>query len=123
MRFWQGAGLAGFMDLHDPGFIDHSSAGRPTDRDGFRAGIEGLYRAFPDFDATIEAMVVDDIRAQVAIRWSAIGHMRGAFLEMPPSGRRIAFCGIEIIAVRDGRVIERWGAWDEAATREQIGLR
>ncbi len=123
MRFWQGAGLEGFDALHAPDFVDHSPAGRPADRDGFRAGIADLYRAFPDFLATIEAMAVDELRAFVAIRWSAVGHMRGGFLGAPPSGWPVSFRGIEIIAIRGGRVTERWGEWDEAGIREQIGLR
>lgn len=120
MRLWQGAGLDGFDALHGPDFVDYSAAGRSADRNGFRAGIADLYRAFPDFCATIEALVVDEDRALVSIRWSAVGHMRGCFLGASPSGRRVSFKGIEIIAVRGGRVAERWGEWDEAAIRRQI---
>jgi len=121
MRLWQGASLEGFEALHAADFVDHSAAGRPADRDGFRAGIAALYRAFPDFAATIEALVIDEVRAVVAIRWSATGHMRGSFLGARPSGRRVSFTGVEIIAIRDGRVFERWGEWDETAIRAQIG--
>ncbi len=107
--------------MHAPDFIDHSAAGRAADREGFRASIADLYRAFPDFCAAVDAMAIDEVRALVAIRWSAVGHMRGSFLGSPPSGRRVAFRGIEIIAVREGQVTERWGEWDEVAIREQIG--
>jgi steroid delta-isomerase-like uncharacterized protein len=120
MRFWQGASLEGFEALHTPDFIDHSAAGRAPDRNGFRVGIEDLYRAFPDFLATVERMAVDETQGLVAIRWSAVGHMRGRFLGMPASGRRVSFAGIEIIAIRGGRLKERWGEWDEAAIRAQI---
>lgn len=122
MRLWQGAGLDGFDALHAPDFVDHSAAGRAADRDGFRDGIADLYRAFPDFSASIETMVTDEARAKVAIRWSAAGHMKGDFLGGSPSGQRVCFRGIEIIAIRDGRVSERWGEWDEAAIRQQIGV-
>ncbi|MGH7123500.1 MAG: ester cyclase [Stellaceae bacterium] len=123
MCFWQGAGLEGFEDLHAPDFVDHSAAGRRPNRDGFRIGIEDLYRAFPDFFATIETMVVDQEQGLVAIRWSGVGHMRGSFLGMPASDRRVSFDGIEIIAIRDRRVTQRWGEWNEAAIRAQIGPR
>jgi steroid delta-isomerase-like uncharacterized protein len=121
MRFWQGAGLEGFEGLHAPDFLDHSAAGRQPDRDGLRAGIEDLYRAFPDFSARIETMAIDEVRALVAIRWSAVGHMRGPFLGVPASGRQVSFRGIEIIAIRNGIIAERWGEWDEALLRAQIG--
>src|SRR5215469_3634731 len=102
MRFWQGAGLENFDALHAPNFVDHSASGRPANRDGFRDGIAALHRAFPDFAATVEALVIDEVRGLVAIRWSAVGHMHGAFLGAPPSGGSLSFNGIEIIAVRDG---------------------
>ncbi|HKX10510.1 MAG TPA: ester cyclase [Stellaceae bacterium] len=121
MRLWQGAGLDGFDALHAPDFVDHSASGRATDRDGFRTGIADLYRAFPDFSASVDAIVIDDARALVAIRWSAVGHMQGGFLGASPTGRRVTFHGIEIIAIREARVTERWGEWDETAIRRQIG--
>lgn len=122
MRLWQGAGFDGFNAVHAPDFVDHSAAGRPADRAGFRAGIEDLYRAFPDFFASVEAMAIDEARALVAIRWSAVGHMQGSFLGASPSGQRISFRGIEFIAINGGYVTERWGEWDEAAIRRQIGI-
>lgn len=123
MRLWQGTGLDGFDALHAPDFVDHSASGRATDRDGFRAGIADLYRAFPDFFASVEVMAIDEARALVAIGWSALGHMQGGFLGASPTGRHVTFHGIEIIAIRDGRVTERWGEWDEQAIRAQLGLR
>lgn len=122
MRLWQGGGLDGFDALHAPDFVDHSASGRAPDRDGFRAGIADLYRAFPDFSASVEAMVIDEARTLVAIRWSAVGQMRGGFRGASPNGRRVSFQGIEIIAISDGRVTKRWGEWDEAAIRQQIGV-
>ena len=68
-------------------------------------------------------MVIDEVRALVVIRWSAVGHMRGDFLGAQPSGQRVSFNGIEIIAIGNGQISERWGEWDEVSIREQIDPR
>ena len=107
MALWQELDLNGFCKLHDPGFVDHAAAGRPADRSGFRVGIEDLYRAFPDFMATAEDLVVDEQHQSVAIRWTAKGTRHGAFMGFPGTGRSIEFRGIEIIRCAGGRVIER----------------
>jgi len=56
----------------------------------------------------------------VAVRWTAVGTHRAAYLGAAPTGGRITFKGIEIIRVRGGLIIERWGEWDGLALLEQI---
>ena len=118
---WQ-QGRADMVDeLHAPHFVDHDSAGRTTDREGFKAGIIGLYAAFPDFWAVIEDLVVDAAAKKVAVRWVANGTHQGPFWGIPPTGQRIAFKGIEIIRIEDERIVERWGEWNGIALLEQLG--
>jgi steroid delta-isomerase-like uncharacterized protein len=118
---WQ-RGDAGVVDeLHAVDFVDHAAAGRAADRAGFKQGILDLYAAFPDFNAVVEDLVIDAAAGKVAVRWSASGTQRGAFMGVPPSGRRITFAGIEIIRVEDGRIVERWGEWDGIDLLRQLG--
>lgn len=112
MNFWQGGDLQTFDKIHHPDFVDHSSSGRDPDREGFRRGIEDLYRAFPDFVAKVDDLVIDESKAKVAIRWSASGTHMGEFLGMAASGRKIDFTGIEIVEIRDNHVFARWGEWN-----------
>jgi steroid delta-isomerase-like uncharacterized protein len=120
ISLWQGADLAGFDDLHAPDFIDHSPSGRTPGRAGFLAGIVELYRAFPDFHGTIEDLVVDSDSGKVAVRWTAVGTHEGTFLGIPGTGTQVDFAGIEIIRVADGKVVERWGEWDDLGLIEQL---
>ncbi|MBI3495759.1 MAG: ester cyclase [Proteobacteria bacterium] len=123
MQLWQGGDLSLFEATHAPDFSDESSAGRGTDCAAFGRGVAQLYRAFPDFTATIEAMVVDETQAMAAIRWRATGTQNGPFLGLVASGAGISFDGIEIIACRGGQVTRRWGHWDEAALLGQMTRR
>jgi steroid delta-isomerase-like uncharacterized protein len=120
ITLWQGADLSGFDELHAPDFVDHSASGRRPDRAGFLAGIVELYRAFPDFNGTIEDLVVDPASAKVAVRWTATGTHLGSFQGYPGTGARIRFVGIEIIRVPGGKVVERWGEWDGLGILEQL---
>ena len=118
---WQ-QGRADMVDeLHDPDFIDHDSAGRASDREGFKEGIIQLYTAFPDLNSVIEDLVIDTATAKVAVRWTANGTHQRAFMGVPPTGKRIAFQGIEIIRIKDGLILERWGEWNGIELLEQFG--
>lgn len=125
MRLWQGDGLAAFDTLHAPDFVDMSAPDRGSDGAAFRVSITSLYDAFPDFLAEIGDLVIDTAPdaegcARIAVRWSATGTHAGTFWNLPPRGRVISFRGIEIIAVRDGRVRRRWGEWDAQDLRRQL---
>lgn len=120
MQLWSGAPRDAFEALHHPDFVDHASAGRAPDRESFRQALEQLYQAFPDFCATIEDLVVDTKARKVTVRWTATGTHRGDFLAIAPTGQRIAFSGIELIEVRDGQVLARWGEWDGLELAAQL---
>jgi len=109
---WQKGRIAMVDELHAPNFIDHSTAGRRADREGFKEGIRGLYEAFPDFHAQITDLVVDTTRSRVAVRWTAQGTHRGEFMGCASSGRVITFAGIEVIHIERGLITERWGEWN-----------
>ena len=121
-EIWRPGHLATFDDLHAPDFRDRSAAGRGETRDDYRRMLVEFYAAFPDFHTDIEDLVIDEARATFAIRWSARGTLRGAYLGVAPSGRAVDFAGIEIVRVEGGRIVERWGEWDGMSLLAQLGL-
>jgi steroid delta-isomerase-like uncharacterized protein len=120
---WQKGRDAVVDELHAPEFVDHDAAGRSPDREGFKRGIRDLYAAFPDFEARIEDMLVDASRSEAVVRWTGAGTHRGAYLGVGPTGRRIAFKGIEILRFEGGWIVERWGEWDGLDLLGQLGAR
>jgi steroid delta-isomerase-like uncharacterized protein len=120
---WQ-KGREGVVDeLHAPEFVDRDPGGRPPDREGFKRGLRDLYAAFPDFEARIEDVVVDESRSEAAVRWTGAGTHRSAYLGVGPTGRRIRFKGIEILRFDGGWIVERWGEWDGLDLLAQLGAR
>lgn len=103
---------AAFDAIHHPDFEDRSSAGRPSDKQGFAQGLRDFVSAFPDVVTTLEDLVVDPSTGQVAVRWRAVGTNRSRYLGIGPTGRRTVITGIEIIRIDGERVIRRWGEWD-----------
>ena len=101
-----------FERLHADDFQDHAAAGRPSDRRGFASGLADMVAAFPDLEAVVEDLVVDEAAGRVAVRWSAVGTNRGAYMGAEATGLRTTIAGIEIIDIRDGSVVRRWGEWD-----------
>jgi steroid delta-isomerase-like uncharacterized protein len=118
---WRKGHLEAIDELHAPGFVDRSPAGRPPDREGFKTGVAGLYAAFPDFHAVTERFVMDAPAGTVAIRWTGVGTHQGVFMGVPPTGKRVTFEGIEILRIENGRILERWGEWDGISLQQQLG--
>jgi len=106
-----------FERLHADDFEDCSPAGRGATKKAFADGLAELVRVFPDLRSTVDDLVVDETTGRVAVRWSAVGTNRERFLRVGPTGKTTPITGIEIIEVRDGRIVRRWGEWDITAHR------
>ncbi|MFO7712771.1 MAG: ester cyclase [Dehalococcoidia bacterium] len=101
-----------FYALHADDFEDASSAGRPNTRDGFAQGLQDLISAFPDIETRVEDLVIDTQRHRLAIRWSATGVNKSRYLGIGPTNKATHITGVEIIEVREDRIVRRWGEWD-----------
>lgn len=85
--------------------------------DAYEEHYRRLHAAFPDFEATLEAVVADGDR--VATRLSVTGTHREELLGIDPSGNRVAF-GAQIMFHLDGTVVEEFHQSDHTALREQL---
>jgi steroid delta-isomerase-like uncharacterized protein len=118
---WREGDTQALIALHAPDFVDYGAPpGRAPTREGLADGVRALFQAFPDFAVSSDDMVVDVSTSKVTIRWSAQGTHKGEFMGYTPTGRRITFKGIEIITLRDGLIIERWGEWDGEDLQRQL---
>ncbi len=103
---------AAFDVLHADDFEDASSEGRPGTKAGFAQGLLELVDAFPDLQTNVEDLVIDTQERRVAIRWSATGVNKARYLGVGPTDKLTHITGIEIIEIRDDRIVRRWGEWD-----------
>ncbi|MBY8997306.1 MAG: ester cyclase [Candidatus Thorarchaeota archaeon] len=111
--------LEAFEQLCAPNFVKHAIPPSPDyGIEGSKQSVLMLRNAFPDIKYTVDDMIEDGDK--LVARWSAKGTHKGEFMGIPPTGRQVAFTGIEIIRVKDGKAIEEWEELDRAGLMQQL---
>ncbi len=111
--------LDAFEELCAPNFVKHAIPPSPDyGIEGSKQSVLMLRKAFPDIKYTVEDMIEDGDK--LVARWSAKGTHKGEFMGIPPTGKQVAFTGIEIIRVEDGKAVEEWEELDRAGLMQQL---
>ena len=75
--------------------------------------------AFPDLHMTVDFMLAEgDL---VAARWTNEGTNTGPWGGVPPTGKHIRFCGVNIFRIANGKVVEIWNHRDDLGVMQQTG--
>ena len=104
--------------------IDHSTVGGKEKLErgpgSFRQIVTMFRSAMPDIHLTVE----DEIYTgdKVLHRWRMTGTDTGGLMGMPPSGKQLAFTGMTIVRMEDGKIVERWANVDELGILQQLGI-
>ncbi len=43
-------------------------------------------------------------------------------MRVPATGKKMNFRGIEILIIKENKIVERWGEWDGINVLEQLGV-
>ncbi|QCQ91796.1 ester cyclase [Rhodococcus sp. SGAir0479] len=101
--------FAVFDELFADDYVDHTPhPGLAPDKSGTKLLYQSMRGAFPDLRAEIHWQSVDGDLVTTYLTYH--GSHRGAFLGIPPSGRPAAFDAVDVMRVRDGRIVEHWGS-------------
>jgi steroid delta-isomerase-like uncharacterized protein len=101
-------------------FIDHTPLpGVPANRDGIHILFDALRVAFPDLRVLISEQIADDER--VVTRKTFQGTHGGSFIGIPASGNPVAFEVVDILALRDGKILEHRVIFDQLSLLQQLG--
>ena len=112
---------AAYDELNDPAFVNLSAPpGAPTDREGGKFFLQALAKAYPDAVVTIDDMFADG--DAVITKKTFAGTNQAEFMGVPATGRRVRFQYVDIMRVRDGRIIEHWNVVDQLSWMIQLGL-
>nr|WP_249789123.1 ester cyclase [Bradyrhizobium sp. BRP19] len=102
-------------------FHDHTPqpGGRPD-----KGAVLELYRrlreAFPDFTPEIHWQRAD---GDVVTTYKTYhGTHLGAFLGVPPTGRKVSFETVDAMRVVDGKITEHWGVANLYSVMQQLGV-
>lgn len=103
-----------------PDFVSHNTP------PGFPPGVEGVRRFFeafrdglPDVEVSVDELVAEDDR--VAVATTIRGTHDGELFGHAPTGRRVEITGIDLVRVRDGRIVEHRGLTDMVGLLRQLG--
>ncbi|MGH2899881.1 MAG: ester cyclase [Solirubrobacteraceae bacterium] len=114
---------AGEAAARSAGYIAHapdSIQAEVIDSDGWLEFLAGFLEGFPDLHIEVQDSSAD--AQMVAQRVLFTGTHAGPFRGLPPTGRRVRFCGLEINRMTDGKVDEHWFQLDAVSLFEQLGL-
>jgi steroid delta-isomerase-like uncharacterized protein len=105
----------------DPQMVDHAAPpSLPGGIEGQRQVASMYMTAFPDTHFTVEDMIAEGDKVVVRLSVSATQH--GAFMGLPPTGKHVAFTGIDIIRIAGGKLVERWAETDMLGLLQQLGF-
>jgi len=80
-----------------------------------------IYRnAFPDICYTVNDLIAENDK--VVERWTAQGTHMGELLGIPPTNKKLKVTGIDIVRIKDGKMVERWAEYDLHGMMEQLGV-
>ena len=87
--------------------------------DGYLALLGMLRSGFPDVQWTLEDTVSEGDK--VAARFTMRGTHTGAFMGIPPSGKRFSVTSMGIYRIANGQIVEEHGLPDMLGILQQIG--
>ena len=110
-----------YDELNDPEFVNHSAPpGIPSDREGGKVYLGAFLNAFPDCHFIVDDMIAEG--DQVVTKKTFTGTHEGDFAGIPPTGKRVTLQFVDIMRVRDGRIVEHWLSMDQLSFMQQLGV-
>jgi steroid delta-isomerase-like uncharacterized protein len=112
------------MHTEDSVFENHVTGDVNVGREAIGQAISGIFSVFPDLTfETRRAYVRNDLVVQ---EWTARGTHKGTMtrsgIEVPPTGRKVEYKGMDVIPIRDGLVARKDVYSDSVTLLRQLGL-
>jgi len=123
---WNAHDVDAIVSMHteDSVFENHVTGDVNVGREAIGRAISGIFAVFPDLAfETRRAYVRDDLVVQ---EWTARGTHEGTMtrsgIEVPPTGRKVEYKGMDVIPIRDGLVARKDVYSDSVTLLRQLGL-
>jgi steroid delta-isomerase-like uncharacterized protein len=109
-----------FAEFLSADVVDHTPMpGTSPGAEGVRQVFQMLWTALPDMHVEVHQMVAEgDI---VVTRKSFVGTHSGELFGVPPTGKDVHLDLIDIVRVRDGKIVEHWNIVDSMGLMQQLG--
>ena len=115
------AAVFAFMDEHwATDVIGHGMFGEVHGLEDCKRQFSEMYAVFPDLHFALDDEIV--VGDKVAIRWTATGTHKGAFMGAPPTNKKITAWVLEIDRFVNGKLAEYWTRIDTLDFMQQLGV-
>ncbi|AIQ12983.1 ester cyclase [Paenibacillus durus] len=119
--FWNTGNEEFISQAVSPDFIDNTlPKGRPQGPEGLKFASSRFRKIVPDLQCSIEDLLV--VGDKVTARLSFTGTDTGEFMGNKPTGKPIHFMAIDILRIKDGKLVEDWHLEDNLTFMQQIGV-
>jgi predicted ester cyclase len=120
-EIWGKGNLALIDELFAPNYVDHNPMpGLAPNREGLKQSVTMMQAAFPDMRTQVDDLIAEENK--VVSRISGHGTQKGEIMGIPPTGKEVAFTGIQICHIVDGKVVEDWSEIDFMGMMVQLGV-
>ncbi len=119
---WNNGNLSLYAEAFSPDFVRHM-VDVSEDIIGIEASKDSITETriiYPDFNVTTDKLIFDGEYA--TLRWTVTATNTGPLGELPPTGKKIKISGVTISHVVDGKIIEQWFYYNNAAVLTQLGF-
>jgi predicted ester cyclase len=123
-RFYEEVVNTGYVDkiedLISPEYTEVSDGKRYTvGIDGAKAHIIGVRETYPDLNISIERQIAEGEWVVTCI--TARGTHKGVWIGIKPTGKKVAFTGVNVDRVVEGKIVEHGGAANLLGPLLEIG--
>jgi steroid delta-isomerase-like uncharacterized protein len=114
--------LDAIEDIFSSDFIDHmdSFGGSFQGLDGLKRGYSHQLTAFPDIQMTVHELIAEGDK--VVVYKTGTGTHCEEYNGIPATGKKIKFTSVYIFRIKDKKIAEYWGLFDEYGVKRQLGV-
>jgi steroid delta-isomerase-like uncharacterized protein len=112
------------MHTDDSVFENHVTGDANVGREQIGTAIRGIFSVFPDlsFEGRRQYVREDLVVQEWTARGTHEGTMTRSGIEVPPTGKRVEYKGMDVIPIRDGLVARKDVYSDSVTLLRQLGL-
>ena len=121
LEIWNEGNLTLVNEHIDSNYVEHTAdiSEDIVGIDAFKEGITNIRTNYPDFNVTIEELIVKDDR--IVWCWIITGTNTGTTSDIPPTGKKMRVEGVGILRVANGKIVERLIYYNDATMLRQLG--
>lgn len=101
-----------YAALMSEDFVGHDAMGHDWDREFQIAGLQADLEAFTGLHDDIHDIVAEE--GKVAVRFTRVGVFVAKFESFEPTNSEVCFDVMELMHLRDGKIVEVWDYNDDA---------